>query len=114
MHPSSRSIVTKQLRDPVTRDNRPSSLPRQVRIVGGLWRRSLLPVPNVEGLRPTPDRVRETLFNWLQHLAPVDATTRGIDLFAGTGALGFELSLRCDPVLHDEQRAPASLRRMFG
>ena len=94
MHPSSRSIVTKQLRDPVTRDNRPSSLPRQVRIVGGLWRRSLLPVPDVEGLRPTPDRVRETLFNWLQHLAPVDATTRGIDLFAGTGALGFELASR--------------------
>jgi 16S rRNA (guanine966-N2)-methyltransferase len=94
MHPSSRSILTKQLRDPVTRDNRPSSLPRQVRIVGGLWKRSLLPVPDVEGLRPTPDRVRETLFNWLQHLAPIDATMRGIDLFAGTGALGFELASR--------------------
>jgi 16S rRNA (guanine966-N2)-methyltransferase len=94
MHPSSRASVTKQPRDPVTRDNRLHTAPRQVRIVGGLWKRSLLPVPDVEGLRPTPDRVRETLFNWLQHLAPVDATTRGIDLFAGTGALGFELASR--------------------
>ena len=78
----------------MTRNKRPRDVPRQVRIVGGLWKRSVLPVPDVEGLRPTPDRVRETLFNWLQHLAPSDATTRGIDLFAGTGALGFELASR--------------------
>jgi len=94
MHPSSRGSLTKQTRDSVTRDNPLRSAPRQVRIVGGQWKRSLLPVPDVDGLRPTPDRVRETVFNWLQHLAAVDATTRGLDLFAGTGALGFELASR--------------------
>jgi len=45
-------------------------------------------------LRPTPDRVRETLFNWLAHLYPDPARLRGLDLFAGTGALGFELASR--------------------
>jgi 16S rRNA (guanine966-N2)-methyltransferase len=46
------------------------------------------------GLRPTPDRVRETLFNWLNHLLPDIQKVRGLDLFAGTGALGFELASR--------------------
>ena len=46
------------------------------------------------GLRPTPDRVRETLFNWLLHLRPDLAGLAGLDLFAGTGALGFELASR--------------------
>jgi len=45
-------------------------------------------------LRPTPDRVRETLFNWLMHLKPNLQEVRGLDLFAGTGALGFELASR--------------------
>jgi len=58
-----------------------------VRIIGGQWRGSKLPVRNREGLRPTPDRVKETLFNWLQ---PYIAGSRCLDLFAGTGALGFE------------------------
>ena len=67
----------------------------QVRIVGGAWRRRLLPVasgPGVPaGLRPTPDRVRETLFNWLgQDLGG----WRCFDAFAGTGALGFEAASR--------------------
>jgi 16S rRNA (guanine966-N2)-methyltransferase len=48
----------------------------------------------VPGLRPTPDRVRETAFNWLQHLRPDFGALRGLDLFAGTGALGFELASR--------------------
>jgi 16S rRNA (guanine966-N2)-methyltransferase len=66
-------------------------LPREIRIIGGLWKRSKLPVPDRPGLRPTPDRVRETLFNWLsQHLAGA----RCIDVFAGTGALGFEAASR--------------------
>lgn len=63
----------------------------QVRIVGGQWRRSLLPVADKPGLRPTPDRVRETLFNWLgQDLAG----WRVLDAFAGSGALGFEAASR--------------------
>jgi len=61
--------------------------PGQVRIIGGRLRGRRLPVPEVPGLRPTPDRVRETLFNWL---APHVAGMRVLDLFAGTGALGLE------------------------
>jgi 16S rRNA (guanine966-N2)-methyltransferase len=58
-----------------------------VRIIGGRWRGSRLPVTDAAGLRPTPDRVRETLFNWLQ---PMLAGARVLDLFAGSGALGLE------------------------
>ena len=63
----------------------------EVRLIGGLWKRSKLPVPDRPGLRPTPDRVRETLFNWLGQ----DLTGwRVLDAFAGTGALGFEAASR--------------------
>lgn len=58
-----------------------------VRIIAGKWRGRRLKVPNVQGLRPTPDRVRETLFNWL---APVIEGSFCLDLFTGSGALGFE------------------------
>jgi 16S rRNA (guanine966-N2)-methyltransferase len=58
-----------------------------VRIIGGAWRGRRLPVAPVAGLRPTPDRVRETLFNWL---ADRISGARCLDLFAGTGALGLE------------------------
>ncbi|MBP8868359.1 MAG: RsmD family RNA methyltransferase, partial [Propionivibrio sp.] len=62
-----------------------------VRIIGGQWRRRLLRFPDSEGLRPTPDRVRETLFNWLgQDLEGLSC----LDLFAGSGALGFEAASR--------------------
>ena len=62
-----------------------------IRIIGGQWRRSKLTVSNRPGLRPTPDRVRETLFNWLGQ----DLTGwRCVDAFAGTGALGFEAASR--------------------
>ena len=65
--------------------------PREVRIIGGDWKRTKLPVRDKPGLRPTPDRVRETLFNWLGQ----DMTGRRcIDVFAGTGALGFEAASR--------------------
>lgn len=65
--------------------------PNQVRIIGGAWKRTLLPVADRPGLRPTPDRVRETLFNWLgQDLAG----WRCVDAFAGTGALGLEAASR--------------------
>jgi 16S rRNA (guanine966-N2)-methyltransferase len=61
--------------------------PGQVRIIAGSLRGSKLPVPSQAGLRPTGDRVRETLFNWLQQRV---SGRRVLDLFAGTGALGFE------------------------
>lgn len=79
--------------------------PQEVRLIGGNLKRSKLPVADRPGLRPTPDRVRETLFNWLgQDLAG----WRVLDAFAGSGALGFEaasrgaaevLLLERDPVL---------------
>ena len=59
----------------------------RVRIIAGRWRGRKLAFPDRPGLRPTPDRVRETLFNWLQ---PVVAGARCLDLFAGSGALGWE------------------------
>jgi 16S rRNA (guanine966-N2)-methyltransferase len=63
----------------------------EVRIIGGQWKRSKLPVADRPGLRPTPDRVRETLFNWLgQDLSG----WRCLDAFAGSGALGFEAASR--------------------
>ncbi|HHT7465055.1 TPA: 16S rRNA (guanine(966)-N(2))-methyltransferase [Raoultella ornithinolytica] len=59
----------------------------QIRIIGGQWRGRKLPVPESPGLRPTTDRVRETLFNWL---APVMVDAHCLDCFAGSGALGLE------------------------
>ncbi len=65
--------------------------PHEVRLIGGRWKRTRLPVPDREGLRPTPSRVRETLFNWLGQ----DLTGwRCLDAFAGTGALGLEAASR--------------------
>lgn len=72
----------------------PAALPQgggEVRIIGGQWKRTRLPVARLAGLRPTPDRVRETLFNWLgQDLSG----WRCLDAFAGTGALGLEAASR--------------------
>ncbi|MBD2812651.1 16S rRNA (guanine(966)-N(2))-methyltransferase [Xenorhabdus sp. Vera] len=59
----------------------------QIRIIGGKWRGRKLPVPDSDGLRPTTDRVRETLFNWLM---PIIQEARCLDCFSGSGALGFE------------------------
>ena len=59
----------------------------QLRIIGGEWRGRKLRFPDVPNLRPTPDRVRETIFNWLM---PVIHGARCLDLFAGSGALGLE------------------------
>lgn len=75
-----------------------------MRIVGGRWKRSRLPVATSPGLRPTPDRVRETVFNWLGQ----DLTGwRCVDVFAGTGALGFEAASRgaSDVLLLEQDRA---------
>jgi 16S rRNA (guanine966-N2)-methyltransferase len=65
--------------------------PGSVRIIGGEWRGRRLPVPAVDAVRPSPDRVRETLFNWLQNVVPGRAC---LDLFGGTGILGFEAASR--------------------
>lgn len=60
---------------------------QKVKIIGGKWRGRNLPFPNIEGLRPTPARVRETVFNWLQYDI---VASRCLDLYAGSGALGIE------------------------
>ena len=92
---------------------RTATAPHEVRIIGGQWRRTRLPVLDKPGLRPTPDRVRETLFNWLgQDLSG----WRCVDAFAGSGALGLEAASRGaadvllveqDPVLAAQLRQTA-------
>jgi 16S rRNA (guanine966-N2)-methyltransferase len=81
----------------------------QVRIIGGQWKRTPLPVLDAEGLRPTPDRVRETIFNWLNHLLHNNwERVTCLDLFAGTGALGFEAASRgAEKVVMVESNAAA-------
>ncbi len=83
----------------------------EVRIIGGQWKRTPLSVPDLPGLRPTPGRVRETLFNWLgQDLAG----WRCIDAFAGSGALGLEAASRGAAVVllcEQEPRLVAALQR---
>ncbi|MDG4554747.1 MAG: 16S rRNA (guanine(966)-N(2))-methyltransferase RsmD [Candidatus Competibacter sp.] len=71
--------------------NRRGGRANQLRVIGGQWRGRRLTFPDLPGLRPTPDRVRETLFNWL---TPVLPGARCLDLFAGSGALGIE-ALSC-------------------
>lgn len=87
--------------------------PRQVRIIGGSWKRTPLTVLQAEGLRPTPDRVRETVFNWLGHLQTggwhqIDC----LDLFAGTGALGFEAASRGARKVVLIESHPAAVREL--
>ncbi|HOB61120.1 MAG TPA: 16S rRNA (guanine(966)-N(2))-methyltransferase RsmD [Candidatus Competibacteraceae bacterium] len=83
--------------------------PSQLRIIAGQWRTRQLEFPDLPGLRPTPDRVRETLFNWL---APVLPGARCLDLFAGSGALGIEaLSRGAAEVVLVEQH-PVAVRAL--
>ena len=73
----------------------PRMAQHQVRIIGGAWKRTPLPVLDALGLRPTPDRVRETVFNWINHQLASDwDQATFLDLFAGSGALGFEAASR--------------------
>ncbi|MEI6300626.1 MAG: 16S rRNA (guanine(966)-N(2))-methyltransferase RsmD [Betaproteobacteria bacterium] len=82
MAKNSRNSVGKSVR---------SSARNSVRIIGGTWRSRVIRFPDASGLRPSPDRVRETLFNWLgQDLTGLAC----LDLFAGSGALGFEAASR--------------------
>jgi 16S rRNA (guanine966-N2)-methyltransferase len=78
-----------------------------VRIIGGGWRGRRVNFPDIPGLRPTPDRVRETLFNWLQHDI---AGARCLDLFAGSGALGLEALSRGAKELVFVEQAVAAAR----
>ncbi len=78
------------------RDGAPAGTPApgRLRIIGGRFRRTPIPVLAAPGLRPTPDRVRVTLFNWLEHLRGGLSGAAALDLFAGTGSLGFEMASR--------------------
>lgn len=81
----------------------------KLRIIGGTWRSRQLVFADVPGLRPTPARVRETLFNWLQY--EINGS-RCLDLFAGSGALGFEAASRgADRVVQVENQ-PAACRQL--
>lgn len=83
----------------------------RIRITGGEWRSRLIQVADAPGLRPTPDRVRETLFNWL---GPDMSGWRCLDLFAGSGILGFEAASRgaaAVVLVERDQRACATLRQ---
>jgi 16S rRNA (guanine966-N2)-methyltransferase len=87
-------------------ESQPAGGRNSVRIIGGGWRGRRISFPDLPGLRPTPDRVRETLFNWLQHGV---AGARCLDLFAGSGALGLEaLSRGAKEVVFVEQAVAAS------
>lgn len=88
---------------------RPRSASHQVRIIGGQWKRTPLTVADGEGLRPTPDRVRETVFNWINHVIDNDWDRMAcLDAFAGTGVLGFEAASRgAEQVVMIENFGPA-------
>ena len=90
-----------------------SEPPQKIRIIGGVWRSRLLSVLDLSGLRPTTDRVRETVFNWLgQDLVGLKC----LDLFAGTGALGFEAASRhahSVTLLEKDKKAHAKLLANF-
>lgn len=78
-----------------------------IRIIAGQWRGRRLKVPDIKDLRPTPDRVRETLFNWL---SPVIPGARCLDMFAGSGALGFEALSRGAAYVEMVDQSPEIIR----
>lgn len=87
--------------------------PGTVRIIGGRWRSRVLPVVDAPGLRPTTDRVRETLFNWLTHAFGGSFADRAVlDLYAGTGILGFEAASRGATPVTLVERDAAAVRRL--
>ncbi len=81
----------------------------KLRIIGGQWRSRQLQFTDAPGLRPTPSRVRETLFNWLQHDI---INSRCLDLFAGSGALGFEAASRGANRVTQVEKNPQSCRQL--
>lgn len=94
--------------------NKPQNGPGQLRIIGGEWGSRKLSFPNAQGLRPTPDRVRETLFNWL---APHIVGAKVLDVFTGSGALFLEALSRGAAMavaLDSNREAISSLREHLG
>ena len=89
--------------------NRRGGHTNRIRIIGGQWRSRRLEFPDAPGLRPTPDRVRETLFNWL---APVLPGARCLDVFAGSGALGIEALSRGAAEVVFVEHDPAAVRAL--
>jgi 16S rRNA (guanine966-N2)-methyltransferase len=87
----------------------PKTRPGRLRIVAGKWRSRLLDIADVPGLRPTAERIRETLFNWL---APTLPGTRCLDLFAGTGALGLEALSRGAAEVVFVEKSPVAARAL--
>lgn len=81
----------------------------QLRIIGGVWRSRHIDFPAIDNLRPTPDRVRETLFNWL---APCIQGARCLDLFAGSGALGLEALSRGAKEVTFVDQHPVAIRQL--
>lgn len=94
----------------------PTPPTHKIRIIGGRFKRTPIPVLDLPGLRPTPDRVRETLFNWLHHLWDGDFSGRQVlDVFAGTGALGLEAASRGAGgvvMIEHDRRAAAALQAL--
>ena len=89
--------------------NRRGESANRVRVIAGRWRGRRLRFPDLPGLRPTPDRVRETLFDWL---APVCPGARCLDLFAGSGALGIEALSRGAAEAVFVERHPVAVRAL--
>ena len=87
----------------------PTAQPGEVRIISGQWRGRKLPVLDVQGLRPTTDRVKETLFNWLMHDT---AQSTVLDCFAGSGSLGLEALSRYADYVTLVEKAPALARQL--
>jgi len=85
------------------------SPPGRLRIVAGKWRSRLLPVADVAGLRPTAERIRETLFNWL---SPTIMGARCLDLYSGTGALGIEALSRGAASVEFVENSPLATRML--
>jgi 16S rRNA (guanine966-N2)-methyltransferase len=104
--------VTRAPRPPVPAgtEREPKRAPGRLRIVGGIYRGRKLPVPDQPGVRPTADRVRETLFNWL---APIMPGARCLDCFAGSGALGLEAASRGAAEVVMLERAEPVVRQLL-
>lgn len=92
---TSKSSQTATSSKPAGASKPAGSSTHKIRIIGGQFKRTPITVPDVPGLRPTPDRIRETVFNWIQHFwGGVYEDKSVLDLFAGSGALGFEAASR--------------------
>jgi len=107
-----RHVITRFPQAPMKPARKPARKPAttgSIRIIGGLWRGTKLSVPGSPGLRPSSDRVRETLFNWLMPKLP---SARVLDLFAGTGALGLEALSRGAAQAVLVERDPALVRNL--